>query len=104
MKYIHVGNLPEDITKKNICELFGLNSTSYLRDTCAVDFPVNNKIGKFKGFAFIRAPAHISDELIKVDGIAYHDNELRVEEATSAIKGTSNNISSKSRRPSFENY
>ena len=28
-----MGNLPEDITKQDICEPFGLNSTSYLRDT-----------------------------------------------------------------------
>ena len=103
LKYIHVWNLPEDITKQDICELFGLNSTSYLRDTCNVDFPINNKTGKFKGFGFIRVPAHITDELIKLGGIAYHDNELRVEESTSTIKGTSNNISNKSRRPSSEN-
>ena len=100
MKNIYVENLPEDITKQDICELFDLNSTSYLRDTCNIDFPINNKTGKFKGFAFIRGPAHITDELIKLDGIEYHDNELRVEDATSTRKRTSNNISNKSRRPS----
>ena len=97
-KNIYVGNLPEDITKQDICELFGLNSTSYLRDTCNIDFPINNKTGKFRGFAFIRAPAHITNELIKLDGIEYHDNKLKVEDATSTRK--SNNISNKSRRPS----
>ena len=63
-------------------------------------FPINNKTEKFKGFAFIRAPAHITDECIKLDGIAYHNNELRAEDATSTRKRTSNNISYKSRRPS----
>ena len=53
-----------------------------------------------KGFAFIRAPAQITDELIKLDGIAYHDNELRIEDATSTRKRTSNNTSNESRRPS----
>ena len=100
VKNMYLGNLPEDITKQDICELFGLNSTSYLQDTCNIDFPIDNKTGKFKGFAFIKAPAHITDELIKLDGIAYHDNELRVEDATSTRKRTSNNISYKSRRPS----
>ena len=97
-----MGNLPKDITKQDICELFCLNSTSYLRDTCNIDFPIsiNNKTGKFKGFAFIRAPAHITNELIKLDGIAHHDNELRVEDATSTRKSTSNNISYESRSPS----
>ena len=96
-----MGNLPEDIPKQNICESFSLNSTSYLRDTCNIDFPINNKTGKFKGFAFIRAPAHITDELIKLDDIAYHENELRVEDTTSTRKRTRNNISNKSRRPSI---
>ena len=73
MKNMYVGNLPEYITKQDICELFGLNSTSYL---------INNKTGKFKSFAF-RASTRTTDELIKLDGIAYNDNELWVEDATS---------------------
>ena len=93
MKDIYVGNLPEDVTKQDICELFGLNSTSYLRDTCNIEFPINNNTGKFKGFAFITAPGHITDELIKLDGIAYHDNELRIKDATSTTKRTNNNTS-----------
>ena len=76
MGNIYVGYLTEDINKEDICELFGLNSTPYLRDKCNIDFPINNKTGKFRGFAFIRAPAHITDELTKLDDIAYHDNEL----------------------------
>ena len=59
VKNMYLGNLPEDITKQDICELFGLNSTSYLQDTCNIDFPINNKTEKFKGFAFIRAPAQM---------------------------------------------
>ena len=86
VKNIYVGNLPEYITKQDICELFGLNSTSYLRDTCNIGFSINNKTRKFKGFAFIWVPKHITDELIKLDSIAYHDNELRVEDATSTRK------------------
>ena len=100
MKNIYVGNLPEDINKQDICELFGLNSTPYLRDRCNIDLPINNKTGKFEGFAFIRAPAHITDELIKLDGITYYDNELRVEDATSTRKRTNNNTLNESRRPS----
>ena len=100
MKNIDVGNLPEDINKQDICELFGVNSTSYLGDKCNIDLPINNKTGKFKGFAFIMAPAHITNEPIKLDGIAYHDNELRVEDATSTRKRTNNNTSNESRRPS----
>ena len=106
VKNIYVGNLPEDINKQDICELFGLNSAPYLRDTCNIDFPINNKTRKFKGFAFIKASAHITDKLIKLDGISYHDNELRIEDATSTRKRTNNNTSNESRRPSVvvDNY
>ena len=48
----------------------------------------------------IRAPAHITDALIKLDGTAYRDNEIRVEGATSNRKRTINNISSNTPRPS----
>ena len=61
-----MGKLPEDITKQVIYELSGLNSTSYVRNTCNIDLPINNKTKKFKGFAFIRAPARIIDELNKL--------------------------------------
>ena len=93
-----MGNLSEDITKQDISELFSSSSTFYLRDTCSIDFLMNNKTGKFIGFVLIRAPAHIiTDELIKLDGIAYHDNELRVEAAKSTRKRTNNNTSNESR-------
>ena len=66
--------LLEDITKQDICELFGLHSTSCLQDTCNIDFPKNNRT---REFVFTRAPAHIIDEPIKLHGIAYHDNEFQ---------------------------
>ena len=77
MKNIYVGKLPKDITKEDICQLFSLNQTSYLRGRCSIDFSINNKTGKFKGFTFIRAPAHILNELMKIDGIAYHGEKLK---------------------------
>ena len=66
MKNIYVGNLTEDINIQDICELFGLSSTPYLRDTGNIDFPIYNKTGKFKGFSFIKGPAHIT----------YHDTMI----------------------------
>ena len=41
-------------------------------------------------------PAHITDELIKLDGIASNDNKLRVEDATSTRKRANNNPSNES--------
>ena len=56
-----MGNLLEDITKEDICELFSLNARPSLRDACKIDFPINNLTEKFKGFGFIMAPTHITD-------------------------------------------
>ena len=53
-----------------------------------------------KAFAFIRSPASITYELIKHDGIAYQDKEVKVKDATSARKRTNNNTSNESRRHS----
>ena len=61
IKNVYVGNLLEDITKQDICELFGLNARSNLLDACNIDFPINNLTEKFKGFGFIMAPTHITD-------------------------------------------
>ena len=36
VKNICMGNLPEDITKQDVCELYGSDTTSYLRDTCSI--------------------------------------------------------------------
>ena len=68
-----------------------LNFLASNRDTCNKDFPINNKTGKRVGFAFIRALTHITDEIIKLDGIIYPDNRLRVEDVTSTRKRTNNN-------------
>lgn len=73
---------------------------SYFQDTCNTDFPINNKTRKFKSFAFIKPPAHVTDEIIKLKGIAYRDNELRIEDATLTRKRINNNTSYESQRPS----
>ena len=81
---------------RRFCEHSGLNTTSCLQDICNIDFLMKNKTGKFKGFAFIRAPAHAIDELIKPDAITYYGNNLRVEDTISTRKRTNNNTSSES--------
>ena len=65
LKNISVGNLPKDITQQDICELFHLNSTSYLQDIYNIHFPKNNKNGKFKVFVFIRALTHITEAVVR---------------------------------------
>ena len=49
MKHIHAVNLPDDITKQDICEIFGSNSTFFLRDACNIDFSIHNRLCFHKG-------------------------------------------------------
>ena len=48
---------------------FGLNATKYLRENCKLDFPINPQTGKSKGCAYLTIPAHVADEIIKLNNI-----------------------------------
>ena len=58
-KNIYIGNLNFDTKIDDLYELFGLRSTKYLRETCKINMPVNEKTGKCKGFAFVLVPEHV---------------------------------------------
>ena len=61
--------------------LFGLKSTEYLRQNCSVEMPIDRNTGKSKGFAFLEAPPHVSDELIKLNGFEFQKQSIRIENA-----------------------
>ena len=39
----------------------------------------NKHTGKSKGFAFLNVPAHVRDEIIKLDGIEYKNQTIKIE-------------------------
>ena len=41
----------------------------------------NRNNGKSKGFAFLKAPLHVSDELIKLNGFETQKQSIRIEKA-----------------------
>ena len=61
--------------------MFGLKSTEYLRKNCSVEMSIDRNIGKSKGFAFLKAPPHVSDELIKLNGFEFQKQSIRIENA-----------------------
>ena len=77
----YVGNLNPNATKEGINELFGLNSTECLRQNCSVEIPIDRNTRKSKGFAFLKAPLHVSDELIKLNGFEFQKQSIRIENA-----------------------
>ena len=80
-KKLYVGNLNTNITKDNINELFGLKSTDYLRQNCNVEIPIDRNTEKSKGFAFLKASPHVSDELVKLNGFEFQKQSIRTENA-----------------------
>ena len=43
--------------------------------------PENKRMGQSKGFAFLSVPAHVRDEIIKLDGIEFKNQTIKIEKA-----------------------
>ena len=80
-KKLYVGNLNTNVTEEDINELFGLKSTEYLRQNCIVEMPIDKNPEKSKGFAFLKVPQHVSDEVIKLNGFEFQKQSVRIENA-----------------------
>ena len=62
---LYIGNLNPSIKEIDLVELFELNTTKYLRETCSLNLPMNDKTGQSKGYAFASALKHACDELLQ---------------------------------------
>ena len=82
-KQTFVGNLNIDLNIKDLKELFGFETTKYLKENCSISMPINRKIGKNKGIAFLLSPDHVHKELLKLNSIEFHGKSLILEEAMS---------------------
>ena len=101
-KKLYVGNLNQNVFEENINELFGLKSTKHLRQNCSVEMPIDRNTGKSKGFSFLKAPPHVSDELVKLNGFEFQKQSIRIENArTSRLMRHHNrfNINQQNARP-----
>ena len=77
---LYVGNISSNITKEDIMELFGLNTKKYLRDKSSAELCFNTK-SKYKGYAYLNIPHHISTEILKLDGFEYNSRKLTIQKA-----------------------
>lgn len=64
----------------NLYNYLAFLSTLDLRESCSVEMSINEKIGKFRGLAFIACPEHVSNELIKLNGIHFFDTSITFKE------------------------
>ena len=80
-KTLILGNLSSFVTYNDIMGFFGLNATKYLRENCKLDFPMNPQTGKNKGCAYLTIPAHVADEIIKLNNIELKGQQIVMEDA-----------------------
>ena len=78
---LFVGNLNQSTTEKDLHELFVPECTPYIQEMCNIEVPKNKHKRKSKGFAFLNVPAHVRDEIIKLDGIKYKNQNIKIEKA-----------------------
>ena len=88
MSKLYIGNLNVSIKENDLVELFGLNTTKYLRETCSLNMPMNDKTGQSKGYAFVSVPIHVCDELLKLNEVKFHGYQIKIEEAKSTREQT----------------
>ncbi len=74
------GNLDSCVSREDICHLFGLEATSYLRSSCWVELAMDAN-NKSKGYGFVSVPEHIAQQLVKFNGIDFYGKELKIEPA-----------------------
>ena len=82
---LFIGNLNVNVTIGNIYELFALKTTKYLRSNTYVEMPLNRN-GQTRGFAFVTAPGHVRNELLKLNNIQFREKNLIIEAARSKMK------------------
>ena len=77
-----MGNLNLSIKENDLAELFGINTTKYLEKR-ALNMPINDMTGQSKGYAFVSAPIHVCDELLKLNEVKFHGSQIKIHEAKS---------------------
>ena len=82
MSKLYIGNLNFCIKENDLVELFGLNTTKYLRETCSLNMPMNDKTGQSKGYAFVSVPKHVCDELLKLNEVNFHGRSSEIHKRT----------------------
>ena len=82
---LFIGSLNVNVTIDDIYELFGLKTTKYLRSNTYVKMSLNRN-GQTRGLAFVAAPDHIRNKLLKLNKIQFREKNIVLEAARSKMK------------------
>ena len=88
-KAIFVTILHQSVTVDDLYELFSLRSTNYLRNNCLIGMDHFSNVDQPFATAIVTAPAHVSEELLKLHDIDSHDNPLVIEMSKSPLEQSS---------------
>ena len=69
-------NLSKNSSEEDIADLFGLRTTSYLSENRFTEIPTGEKN---RNYAFITAPEHACNEVIKLNSVRFQDMYLKVQ-------------------------
>ena len=84
-KCIYIGNLASTVTQEDLVQLFGLDTTPYLRSSCKCELSMDENATS-NGCAIVSVPEHISTELMNLNGIEFYGRKLVIEEAKRTYK------------------
>ena len=79
-------NLHQSVTVDDLYKLFGLRSTNYLRNNCHIEIILFNNVYQSFASAIVTAPARVCEEILKLNGIDFHDNLLATEMLKSPLE------------------
>ena len=79
IKKVYTGNPHENVTEKELIDLFSLETTQYLRYSCRINLIISKSTGKHRGYTFITTPDHVHDELWKLNGVEFKGRPIVVE-------------------------
>ena len=74
---LYIGNLDNQAEVQEVRELFGLNSTVYLRENTWV-YKQYEPNGRFAGYFKLEGPLHILKEVLKGEGMKYKTRTLDI--------------------------
>ena len=85
-KEIYIGNIDNSVTEEEVRELFGLNSTKYLRVSLSEitkDFEEN---GRFAGCFLLMIPQYFVESILEANGSKFRNRYLVVQPYTDMLR------------------
>ena len=85
---LYIGNLNPSVKENDLVELFRMSTNKYLRETCSLNMPMNDKTIQSKRHVFVSGPKHVYEQLLKLNKVKFYGFQIKIEEAKSTTEQT----------------